>query len=50
VHNIVTELRWRNPGIEEFAQLDDAMRHLSVDEPTAVDVRRLVGEMQYEIA
>ena len=50
VHNIVTELRWRNPGLEEFTQLDDALRYLRIDGPMAIDVRRHVNEMQHAVA
>lgn len=50
VHNMVTELRWRNPEIYDFENLDDALQYLRIDGPGAVDVQREVLEMQHEIA
>ena len=50
VHDIVTELCWRNPEIREFAHLDEAMRYLGIEGPTAIDVQSRVNEMQREVA
>lgn len=50
VHNIVTELRWRNPGLIEFRNLDDALEYLDIHGSMAVHVLRHVSEMQREVA
>lgn len=53
MHGTLTMLSWSNPGIRCFsgaAGLDDALRHLCVDGPTAARVLIEVREMQRELA
>lgn len=50
VHSVVTALSWRNTAIKEFTDLDAALRYLGVDDGAGSDVRRLVSEMQHEVA